>query len=83
MQEINTEIWLKKKKIRRENLEEIDIIYLKKKKKEIKTKGISKNFCGANKSKKSLKKQMHEYIHNKVFNLMIYFFISLYTVLAQ
>ena len=54
-----------------------------KKKKEIKTKGISKNFCGANKSKKSLKKQMHEYIHNKVFNLMIYFFISLYTVLAQ
>ena len=32
MQEINTEIWLKKKKIRRENLEEIDIIYLKKKK---------------------------------------------------
>ena len=33
MQEINTEIWLKKKKIRRENLEEIDIIYLKKKKK--------------------------------------------------
>ena len=53
------------------------------KKKEIKTKGISKNFCGANKSKKSLKKQMHEYIHNKVFNLMIYFFISLYTVLAQ
>ena len=33
MQEINTEIYLKKKKIKRENMEEIDIICLKKRKK--------------------------------------------------
>ena len=37
MQEINTEIYLKKKKIKRENMKEIDIIiYLKKKKKQLK-----------------------------------------------
>ena len=51
MQEINTEIYLKKKKIKRENMEEIDIICLKKRKK---FKGYEKKkYCEANKSRKS------------------------------
>ena len=43
MQEINTEIYLKKKKIKRENMEEIDIILCLEKKK-TKTKRISNNY---------------------------------------
>ena len=42
MQEINTEIQLKKKKKKRENMEKIDIIKFQKKKNETKTKRISK-----------------------------------------
>ena len=52
MQEINTEIYLKKKKIKRENMKEIDIIIYLKKKKET-TKRMSKNYSEANKSRKS------------------------------
>ena len=52
MQEINTEIYLKKKKIERENMEEIDIIVCLRKKKQ-KLKEYQKNYCEAKKSKKS------------------------------
>ena len=52
MQEINTEIYLKKKKIKRENMEEIDIICLKKRKK-FKGYEKKKKYCEANKSRKS------------------------------
>ena len=52
MQEINTEIYLKKKKIERENMEETDIIVCLRKKKQ-KLKEYQKNYCEANKSKKS------------------------------
>ena len=50
MQEINTEIYLKKKKIKRENVEKIDIMS---KEKNEKLKEYQKNYREAHKSRKS------------------------------
>ena len=52
MQEINTEIYLKKKQIRREKMEEIDIVICLKKKSK-KWKEFQKKYCEANKSRKT------------------------------
>ena len=52
MYEINTENCLKKKKIKRENIEEIGVIICLKKKKQ-KLKEYQKNYRKANKSRKS------------------------------
>ena len=51
MQEINTEIQLKKKKKKRENMEKIDIIKFQKKKTNQKLKEYQKNYREANKTK--------------------------------
>ena len=51
MQEMNTEIYLKKKKIKRENMEKIDTILSKEKKQNLKE--YQKNYFEANESRKS------------------------------
>ena len=66
MQEINTEMYLKKKKIKSEygrnryhNMSE---------EKKQKLKEYQKKYCEANKSRKSQRnKKMHDYIHNNNF----------------
>ena len=66
MHEINTEIYLKKKKIKRQTMEGVhDIICLNKR----------------NKNYQKLSKKLHDCIHNKLVILLIFFLISLYTVL--
>ena len=74
MQEINTEIYLKKKNKKREygrnrylNMSEKKLIV-----KLIKAESLY-----------SIKKSMHTYIHNKLLILLIIFLISICTVLAQ